>query len=213
MLKIGQTTTVGASMYGGPGDPTSGHTGYQGDHLDGTDTFAELGTGGAIGNALGGLPYGTPLLIEKDGKSLVVYKRDVGLGGGPVSGLHRSVDLWYEDAQKIGLNGLGVLRITRLDPRTVPPAKSAKAQAASRGSSNVTRAPADTAPQSQAAAGVFGSDTGPQSLYALVFLVSLAGGAALFAIGLNRAMGGAPMELAKTGAKATAAGRAAKAVT
>jgi hypothetical protein len=99
----------GASMFGGPSDPGTGHIGYRGDDLNSKwDSFAELG----MGNALGGLPYGAALNVTgPNGKTLKLYKRDIGKGGGPVNGKPRAIDLWYKAAQKLGIHGLGVVRV------------------------------------------------------------------------------------------------------
>src|SRR5579875_2956323 len=65
--------TVGATEYGGPGDPSSGDRGSSGANLLARpDSFAELGgTSFGSADALGGLPYGTALLIDWDGHEVV----------------------------------------------------------------------------------------------------------------------------------------------
>lgn len=100
--------TVGASMYGGGGDPSSGVTGYKGDNLNGTNTYAELG----MGHNLGGLPYKQPLSITYGGKTQRGFKRDIGAGGGNVSGHRRDIDLWHQLASKLGFSGLGLVRVS-----------------------------------------------------------------------------------------------------
>ena len=62
-------------------------------------SYAELG-GYTFQTAtdLGGLPYGTPLRITSGGHSAIAYKRDFGFGGGPIDGLPRVIDLWWEFA-------------------------------------------------------------------------------------------------------------------
>lgn len=110
---------VGASFYGGPGDPsTPGTHGYKGDELDGTHAYAEL----KMGTALGGLPHGTKLVITYNGKSVVGTKLDIGAGGDKVGGLPRSIDLWYQTAQAIDFTGTGVVTIYRADgkPMNIP---------------------------------------------------------------------------------------------
>lgn len=102
---------VGASDYGGPGDPTSGTKGYKGDNLENKMAFAEL----YMGSALGNLPYKQKLLITYGGKSVIAEKLDIGLGGAPVSGHARRIDLWYQTAQALGFNGTGLVKIQRLD--------------------------------------------------------------------------------------------------
>src|SRR5579875_612432 len=81
----GPAQTVGATEYGGPGDPSSGTVGASGvSLLEQPDSFAELGGASfATATALGGLPYGTPLQITAGRRSVVAYKEDIGLGGGP----------------------------------------------------------------------------------------------------------------------------------
>jgi hypothetical protein len=102
---------VGATEYGGPGDPSSGTVGASGVSLDAhPDTYAELGgITFQTATAMGGLPYLTPLRVSWDGRSAVAYKRDFGLGGGPVDGLPRVIDLWWQFA--------GALRIPYEDGR------------------------------------------------------------------------------------------------
>jgi len=117
---------VGATEYGGPGDPSSGVTGARGDNLLAhPDTYAELGgLTWQTATAMGGLPYMTPLRITWGAHSAIAYKRDFGLGGGPIAGLPRVIDLWWEFAERIGIpyeHGLwsGPVRIER------PPATGA----------------------------------------------------------------------------------------
>ncbi len=96
---------VGATEYGGPGDPSSGIFGSSGANLLALpDSYAELGgTSFQTATAMGGLPYETPLRITWQGRSAIAYKRDIGLGGGPVDGLPRVVDLWWELAGRLGI--------------------------------------------------------------------------------------------------------------
>lgn len=96
---------VGATEYGGPGDPSSGDVGSSGLNLYAhPDSYAELGgTSFQSANALGGLAYGTPLLIDWQGHEIIAYKRDIGLGGGPIEGHRRVIDLWWKLAQKLGI--------------------------------------------------------------------------------------------------------------
>lgn len=100
---------VGATYYGGPSDPSSGTHGYKGDDLRGKSAYAELG----MGHALGGLPYKTKLKITNlaNKKSVVAEKLDIGLGGGPIQGHTRAIDLWYETAAAIGFNGYGLVSV------------------------------------------------------------------------------------------------------
>jgi hypothetical protein len=122
----GSGQVVGATEYGGPGDPTSGTWGASGANLlAAPDSYAELGgTTFETATAMGGLPYLTPLRITWGSRSAVAYKRDIGLGGGPIDGLPRVLDLWWELAGRLGIpyeDGLwsGPVRIER------PPAAGA----------------------------------------------------------------------------------------
>jgi hypothetical protein len=123
-LDVGRSIVVGASVYGGPGDPTSGTSGYRGDKLTGTTSFAELSENPAQLDfaALGDLPRGARLRITVtvDGRtrSIVASKLDVGGGGPDVQGHPRAVDLWWETANQLGLPGTsgqwtGLVRIQR----------------------------------------------------------------------------------------------------
>ncbi len=99
---------TGASVYGGPGDRSSGCTGYRGENLCALwrwRSFAELG----MGQALGGLPNGARIRVLYRGRRLTLVKRDIGLGGGPVGGLPRTIDLWWRAAQRLRVNGLAVV--------------------------------------------------------------------------------------------------------
>lgn len=116
----GSGRLVGASEYGGPGDPQSGVTGARGDNLlQHPDTYAELGgLTWQTAAAMGGLQYMAPLRITWGGHSAIAYKRDFGLGGGPVGGFPRVIDLWWQFAGRIGIpyqNGLwsGPVRVAR----------------------------------------------------------------------------------------------------
>ena len=139
---------VGATEYGGPGDPSSGTVGASGANLlQHPDSYAELG-GYTFQTAtdLGGLAYGTPLRITWGGHSAVAYKRDFGFGGGPIDGLPRVIDLWFQFAGALRIpyeNGLwsGPVRIER------PPATGSSAvlgQTANGPASSPSAAPAGT---------------------------------------------------------------------
>ena len=112
---------VGATEYGGPGDPSSGTVGASGENLlEHPDSYAELG-GYAFqtATAMGGLPYMTPLRITWTNRSAIAYKRDFGFGGGPIDGLPRVIDLWWQLAASLGIpyeNGMwsGPVRIERV---------------------------------------------------------------------------------------------------
>jgi cell wall-associated NlpC family hydrolase len=94
---------VGATEYGGPGDPGSGSVGASGINLlQHPDSYAELGGDTfQTATAMGGLPYMTPLRVTWESHSAVAYKRDFGLGGGPVVGLPRAIDLWWQFAEAL----------------------------------------------------------------------------------------------------------------
>jgi hypothetical protein len=117
----GSGVVVGASEYGGPGDPSSGTVGSSGADLTALpDSYAELGgTTFTTATEMGGLPYMTALRISWGGRSLVAYKRDIGLGGGPIDAHARVIDLWWELAGALGIpyeHGLwsGLVRIERV---------------------------------------------------------------------------------------------------
>jgi hypothetical protein len=117
---------VGATEYGGPADPGSGTVGASGVNLLAhPDSYAELGgTTFQTATAMGGLPYMTPLRVTWGGHSTIAYKRDFGLGGGPVAGLPRVIDLWWQLAGALRIpyqRGLwsGAVRVAR------PPASGA----------------------------------------------------------------------------------------
>ncbi|HET9719091.1 MAG TPA: hypothetical protein VFP55_03345 [Solirubrobacteraceae bacterium] len=101
----GAGRTVGATEYGGPGDPSSGDVGSSGANLLAEpDSYAELGGSTfATATAMGGLPYNTPLRITWVRHSVIAYKRDIGLGGGPIDGYPRVIDLWWELARRLGI--------------------------------------------------------------------------------------------------------------
>jgi hypothetical protein len=116
----GTGVAVGASEYGGPGDPSSGSVGASGQNLvEHPDSYAELGGDTfQTATAMGGLPYMTPLRITWSGRSAVAYKRDFGFGGEPIHGLPRVIDLWWKLAASLGIGyeaGVwsGVVRIER----------------------------------------------------------------------------------------------------
>ena len=117
---------VGATEYGGPGDPSSGSVGASGANLiQHPDSYAELGGYTfQTATAMGGLPYMTPLRITWGRRSAIAYKRDFGFGGAPIDGFPRVIDLWWELAESLGIpyeNGMwsGPVRIDR------PPATGA----------------------------------------------------------------------------------------
>jgi hypothetical protein len=120
LAPAGSGVRVGATEYGGPGDPSSGTVGASGANLLAhPDSYAELGGYTfATATAMGGLPYMTPLRVTWGRRSAIAYKRDFGFGGGPVDGLPREIDLWWQFAGALGIpyeQGLwsGPVRVAR----------------------------------------------------------------------------------------------------
>lgn len=123
-MVAGRWYEVGATEYGGPGDPSAGSYGSIPDKGQAylpahPDSFAELSVldsnpanGGVFafsdGNALGGLPYLTALRVAANGRSVVVYKRDVGYGQGPGQAIGNGepfrLDLWWQAARVLGVS-------------------------------------------------------------------------------------------------------------
>jgi hypothetical protein len=122
-LAPGRWYQVGATEYGGPGDPTSGDYGsipnpgesYLPSH---PDTFAELSVldsnpanGGTFtfqdADSLSHLPYLTALRVAHDGHQGVLVKRDTGYGQGPgqfiENGQPYRLDVWWQAAQPLGI--------------------------------------------------------------------------------------------------------------
>ena len=115
---------VGATMYGGPTDPTSGDYGSIGipgqSYLPAhPDSFAELSVldhnpanGGSFtfadANALNNLPYLTGLRVANNGVQKILYKRDVGYGQGPgqliANGQPYRLDVWWQSAGPLGVS-------------------------------------------------------------------------------------------------------------
>jgi hypothetical protein len=161
---------VGATEYGGPGDPSSGTVGASGASLPShPDSYAELGgVTFQTATAMGGLPYLTPLRVSWDGRSAVAYKRDFGLGGGPVDGLPRVIDLWWQFA--------GALRIPYDDGRWSGAVRISRPPAGGAGSALVQAPAGDTA---AVAAGSTGAASGVGSPGACAEASSSAGGVAV----------------------------------
>ncbi len=72
----------------------------------------------ATATAMGGLAYMTPLRITWGAHSAIAYKRDFGFGGGPIDGLPRVIDLWWQFSERLGIpyeNGMwsGPVRVER----------------------------------------------------------------------------------------------------
>jgi hypothetical protein len=150
----GSGAAVGATEYGGPGDPSSGTVGASGTSLVAhPDSYAELGgITFQTAAAMGGLPYLTPLRVTWDGRSAVAYKRDFGLGGGPVDGLPRVIDLWWQFA--------GALRIPYEDGRWSGAVRVSRPPAAGAGGV-LNQAPAQATAAVGAASADGGSGGGP----------------------------------------------------
>lgn len=119
---------AGASWY----SPADGSTnkGYKSDNLDeleraGIHVFAEL----MMGRAAGGLPYKQPVEFRYNGKSIIAYKYDIGLGGGPVHGYRRTFDFYGPAARALGIDkaGLAVVEYRILDKGEVATAAGAAA--------------------------------------------------------------------------------------
>jgi hypothetical protein len=119
-LTPGQPTIVAATYF-------TDATGAWGDNLIVShDSYAELspgipGTQVTRQNAtmLGGLPYMTPLRVTnpQNGRSVILYKRDIGAGqplSSTLSGYHYRIDLTAWADQQLGLPGSGIVQVTRL---------------------------------------------------------------------------------------------------
>jgi hypothetical protein len=54
-----------------------------------------------MGTALGNLPHNARIRVldPRTHRKKTLYKRDIGEGGGPVEGVHRSIDLYEPSAQ------------------------------------------------------------------------------------------------------------------
>jgi hypothetical protein len=122
-LEPGRSYEVGATEYGGPGDPTSGQYGSipspgQSFLPAHPDSFAELSVldvnpanhGGltfADANALGRLPYLTALRVTHDGRRALLFKRDIGYGQGPGQSIENGqpyrLDVWWQAARPLGV--------------------------------------------------------------------------------------------------------------
>lgn len=122
-LAPGRWYEVGATEYGGPGDPSSGSYGSIPDPRQAylpahPDTFAELSVldrnpanSGhftfADADALNRLPYMTALRVEHAGRTGLLYKRDIGYGQGPgqqiENGQPYRLDVWWQAAQALAI--------------------------------------------------------------------------------------------------------------
>jgi len=135
-LHPGRWYEVGATQYGGPGDPTSGDYGsipsagesFLPAH---PDSFAELSVldsnpanGGtftfADANALSQLAYLTQLRVRSGRREAILSKRDTGYGQGPgqfiADGQPYRLDVWWQAAQPLGITKSAVQ--VQIAPRT-----------------------------------------------------------------------------------------------
>jgi Bacteriophage peptidoglycan hydrolase len=122
-VQPGRSYKVGATEYGGPGDPTSGQQGSiptpgQSFLPAHPDSFAELSVlhsnpanHGSFtftdANALNRLPYLTALRVTHDGRRALLFKRDIGYGQGPGqligNGQPYRIDVWWQAAKPLGV--------------------------------------------------------------------------------------------------------------
>jgi hypothetical protein len=135
-LQPGRWYEVGATEYGGPGDPTSGDYGSIPDPGESylpahPDSFAELSVldsnpanGGSFtfadANALGNLDYLTELRVKAGRREALLAKRDTGYGQGPgqliADGQPYRLDVWWQAARALGVSKSAVQ--VQLAPRT-----------------------------------------------------------------------------------------------
>lgn len=119
-LAPGQPTIVAATYF-------TDQTGAWGDNLlVNHNSYAELSPGipgsqvtRQNATMLGGLPYMTPLRVTnpQNGRSVIVYKRDIGAGqplSSTLDGYHYRIDLTAWADQQLGLPGSGIVQVTRL---------------------------------------------------------------------------------------------------
>ncbi|MHB1568290.1 MAG: hypothetical protein ACYC0H_03715 [Solirubrobacteraceae bacterium] len=119
-LAPGQPTIVAATYF-------TDQTGAWGDNLIvNHDSYAELSPGipgsqvtRQNATMLGGLPYMTPLRVTnpQNGRSVILYKRDIGAGqplSSTLNGYHYRIDLTAWADQQLSLPGSGIVQVTRL---------------------------------------------------------------------------------------------------
>ena len=119
-LAQGQPTIVAATFF-------TDRTGAWGDDLSVShDSYAELSPGipgsqvtKQNATMLGGLPYMTSLQVTnpKNGRALILYKRDIGAGqplSSTLEGYHYRIDLTAWADQQLGLPRSGLVQVTRL---------------------------------------------------------------------------------------------------
>jgi hypothetical protein len=135
-LRPGRWYEVGATEYGGPGDPTSGDYGSIPDPGESylpahPQSFAELSVldsnpanGGtftfADANALNQLAYLTQLRVRSGRREAILSKRDTGYGQGPgqfiADGQPYRLDVWWQAAHSLQITKSAVQ--VQLAPRT-----------------------------------------------------------------------------------------------
>lgn len=110
-LPAGSGALVAATVYAGSGP------GAYGAGLAGHYSFAELGLwsetdadrahadriGVALGLGHALAPFSQLEIRAPDGRAVIAEKRDVGMGGGPVDGRPRAIDLWTSTRLALGL--------------------------------------------------------------------------------------------------------------
>jgi hypothetical protein len=119
-LAPGRPTVVAATEF-------TDATGAWGDDLlISHDSYAELSPGipgpqvtRQNATMLGGLPYMTPLQVTnpQTGRSVILYKRDIGAGqplSSTLDGYHYRIDLTAWAEQQLGLSGPGLVQLTRV---------------------------------------------------------------------------------------------------
>lgn len=140
---IGDEVEVGVTIFGGTWDGSvlkrdssdDNGTGLMGSHA-GHTMFAELSNSGTQDFAalatllkppeeyLGWAGYkgfrpGSKFLLTYKDKKIIIEKRDVGGGGGPIQGKVRAVDIWYETAKLIDFReGTAVMKIQQVTDDT-----------------------------------------------------------------------------------------------
>jgi hypothetical protein len=135
-LRPGRWYEVGATEYGGPGDPTSGDYGSIPDPSESylpahPQSFAELSVldsnpanGGtftfADANALNHVAYLTQLRVRSGRREAILSKRDTGYGQGPgqviADGQPYRLDVWWQAAQSLQITKSAVQ--VQIAPRT-----------------------------------------------------------------------------------------------
>lgn len=114
ILRRGEVVRVGATMYDGSTGSISGHPGQENLRAH-PDSYAELSTLAVNpypnftfddADALGRLPYMTPLRVSRGGRSMILYKRDIGFGQGrnTLEGHAARIDIYRPSAEKLGVS-------------------------------------------------------------------------------------------------------------